>query len=120
MNAERLIAALGCLFGAAGVVLLALASHGSWPSINYAAIMVITHAAALLALAAALAAGLLHRRLACLAAAVLAAAVVLFAGDVTLHAITGQRLFPMAAPTGGSLAIAAWLGLALAAVLPRR
>jgi uncharacterized membrane protein YgdD (TMEM256/DUF423 family) len=33
----------------------------------------------------------------------------LFGSDVTLHTLTGSHLFPMAAPTGGSLLIASWL-----------
>jgi uncharacterized membrane protein YgdD (TMEM256/DUF423 family) len=41
----------------------------------------------------------------------------LFSGDVALRAFAGHRLFPMAAPTGGIILIAAWLGLAVAAAL---
>jgi uncharacterized membrane protein YgdD (TMEM256/DUF423 family) len=40
----------------------------------------------------------------------------LFSGDVTFRAFAGHRLFPMAAPTGGIILIAAWLALAAAAV----
>ncbi len=43
----------------------------------------------------------------------------LFAGDIALRALAGQRLFPMAAPTGGSLLIAAWLAFAVAALRGR-
>ena len=39
----------------------------------------------------------------------------LFSGDVSLRAFSGHRLFPMAAPTGGTLLILAWLCLAIAA-----
>jgi hypothetical protein len=38
-----------------------------------------------------------------------------FAGDVFARAFIGHRLFPMAAPTGGTILIAAWLALAIAA-----
>lgn len=117
MNAARILAGLGGLFGAAGVALLALASHGRWPSLDYAAIMALGHAPVLFAAAALLRLGLLHRRLGPLAAFVLAAAVALFVADVTLNAMAGARLFPMAAPTGGSATILAWLALALAALL---
>ena len=48
---------------------------------------------------------------------VLAAA--LFAGDLTMRHFAGHGLFPMAAPTGGTLLIASWLALALAAAWPR-
>jgi uncharacterized membrane protein YgdD (TMEM256/DUF423 family) len=37
-----------------------------------------------------------------------------------LRALTGHKLFPMAAPTGGTLLIAAWLIFALAAAVSRR
>ena len=117
MSAERLLAALAGLFGAAGVGLMALASHGTWPTILYAAIMVLVHAVALLALAAGLKVGLFDRRLAPAAGCVLAFAVALFAADVTLHALTGEHLFPMAAPSGGTLSILAWLAIGLAALL---
>ena len=42
--------------------------------------------------------------------------VTVFSGDVALRTFAGHRLFPMAAPTGGIVLIAAWLGLAAAAV----
>jgi uncharacterized membrane protein YgdD (TMEM256/DUF423 family) len=49
-----------------------------------------------------------------LAAWVLGAA--LFSGDIALRALAGHRLFAMAAPSGGIILIAAWLGLAAAAI----
>jgi uncharacterized membrane protein YgdD (TMEM256/DUF423 family) len=39
---------------------------------------------------------------------------VLFAGDISMRAFAGHRLFPMAAPTGGMLLILGWLVLAAA------
>ena len=44
----------------------------------------------------------------------------LFAGDLTLRQYAGHGLFPMAAPTGGTLLIASWLALAVAAAWPKR
>ena len=41
-------------------------------------------------------------------------------GDLTLRQYAGHGLFPMAAPTGGTLLIASWLALAVAAAWPRR
>jgi uncharacterized membrane protein YgdD (TMEM256/DUF423 family) len=41
----------------------------------------------------------------------------LFAGDVSARAFLGHRLFPMAAPSGGMILIAAWLGFAVAALV---
>ena len=34
--------------------------------------------------------------------------------------VTGDRLFPFAAPTGGTLLIVSWLVLTLSALWPRR
>jgi uncharacterized membrane protein YgdD (TMEM256/DUF423 family) len=39
---------------------------------------------------------------------------------LTLRHFAGHNLFPMAAPTGGTLLIASWLVLAVAAAWPRR
>ena len=47
-------------------------------------------------------------------------AAALFAGDLTLRQYAGHSLFPLAAPTGGTLLIASWLVLAVAAAWPRR
>ena len=44
----------------------------------------------------------------------------LFASDIALRGLADLRLFPMAAPTGGSLMIAAWLAVAAAAFLELR
>jgi len=37
----------------------------------------------------------------------------LFSGDLTARAFAGGRLFPMAAPSGGSLMILSWIALAI-------
>lgn len=119
MIADRLLTLIGCLFGAAGIVLMALAAHGRWPEINYAAVMVLAHAPVLLGIAVAIRLGLLRDLVARPAAFVLAAAVALFSGDVALHAVTEGHLFPMAAPTGGTVSILAWLMLAVSAAMAR-
>jgi uncharacterized membrane protein YgdD (TMEM256/DUF423 family) len=46
-------------------------------------------------------------------------AAALFATDLTLRQYAGHSLFPFAAPTGGTLLIASWLALAVAAAWPR-
>jgi NADPH:quinone reductase-like Zn-dependent oxidoreductase len=40
----------------------------------------------------------------------------LFSGDIALRAFAEHRIFPMAAPTGGIILIAAWLLFAAAAI----
>ena len=46
-------------------------------------------------------------------------AAALFAGDLTLRQYAGHSLFPMAAPTGGTLLIVSWVVLAVSAAWPR-
>lgn len=62
----------------------------------------------------------MHGILALIAAAGLLAGSALFAGALVTTEMTGHSLFPMAAPTGGSLTILAWLVLAVAALWPQR
>ncbi len=54
-----------------------------------------------------------------LAAWVLAIGTLLFSADLTLRAVQGARLFPMAATAGGFLMIAGWVLVVLAAFAPR-
>ena len=53
------------------------------------------------------------------AASGLAIGAALFAGDLTLRHFAGHALFPMAAPSGGTIMIASWLAVTLAAVVAR-
>lgn len=104
----RVLVALAGLFGAAGVAVFALAAHaGGDESMRTAALFLLLHGCALAATAA------LRARVAGL---VLAAGTLLFCGDLLVRAWLGQRLFPMAAPTGGSLLIVGWLTLAFSAL----
>lgn len=97
------------LVGAAGVALAAVAAHRvADPSLATAALFLILHAGAAVALSAF--AGASPWPGAVLAAAsVMLFAVTLFSGDVAARVLAEGRLFPMAAPTGGSLLILAWL-----------
>jgi uncharacterized membrane protein YgdD (TMEM256/DUF423 family) len=108
---------LAGLMGAGGVMLAAADAHAApGAGLAAAAYMLLFHAAALVGGAALLQQGVLWRplTLAVLAAWIIGAT--LFSGDVALRAFAGHRLFPMAAPSGGIILIAAWLGLAAAAV----
>lgn len=104
-----LIIAAG-LLGAGGVALLASAAHIGGDSLGTAAGFMLAHAPVLLAV------GLAGGRAHALAALVVLAGVALFAGDLTLRDLTGARLFPMAAPSGGMLTILGWLGIAVSAL----
>ena len=95
------------LAGAAGVALAAVAAHRiESPALVSASTMLVLHAGAALALTGA---GATLARL--VVAAIMLFAVSLFAGDIALHTFTEHHLFPMAAPTGGSLLIASWLAV---------
>ena len=114
--------ALAGLLGAAGVVLAALAAHAKpGSSLDSAAQMLLIHALAIIG-ASALACGSNALWLPAATGAtwawLLGAAI--FAGDIALRSYAGTRLFPMAAPIGGSLLIAGWLAFAVAAVFARR
>ena len=109
---------LAGLMGAAGVVLLAAAAHAApGTGLDGAGQMLLFHAVAAVAVAAALSQGLVFRPLAIAAAIGLVAGAALFSGDIAMRAFAGHRLFPMAAPTGGVVLIASWLALGVAAVV---
>lgn len=101
------------LTGAAGVALAAVAAHRvESPALATAATMLMIHAAAAVAITAASSASGLGRA-GRVIAGVMLAAVALFSGDVTVHTVTGNHVFPYAAPTGGSALIGSWLALAI-------
>jgi len=115
MSATRLLVLVAGLMGAAGVVFAALASHAyAGTSLSVAATMLSLHAPAVIAVAVGRKAGVLHDLSARIAAWGLVAGTVLFCGDLAMRTFVGAGLFPMAAPTGGSLMIAAWIGVAAA------
>src|SRR5262245_23769749 len=93
------------LAGAAGVALAALGAHGEGQAaLTPAAYFLLMHAAAALAIAA-LATRAAHPTALLLAALILLVGVSLFSGDITARTLLGHRLFPMAAPLGGSTMI---------------
>ena len=82
--------------------------------------MLLFQATAILATVALLARGLLHGRIGVAAAFGFVIGAALFAGDLSLRQYAGHALFPMAAPTGGTVMIASWLAVTLAAVVAKR
>lgn len=105
----------GGLLGAAGVALSAVAAHAGGGDVGIAAAFLLAHAPAFLAIG-------LHGRGGLLSAggAVLLAGVVLFCGDLLMRHYTGGRLFPMAAPIGGTVTIVGWLIVAASAFTLRK
>ena len=115
--ALTILIVLAGLMGAGGIVLAAAGAHVAPGSgLDSAAYMLLFHAAAVLGGAALIQQGTLWRPLALIALAAWVVGAALFSGDIALRAFAGHRLFAFAAPSGGIILIAAWLGLAGAAV----
>jgi uncharacterized membrane protein YgdD (TMEM256/DUF423 family) len=115
--ALTILIALAGVMGAGGVALAAAGAHAAPNAgLTGAADMLLFHAAAVLGGAALVLQGALWRplMLAVLIGWVLGAG--LFASDIAMRAFFGHRLFAFAAPTGGTILIAAWLALFGAAV----
>ena len=107
--------------GAAGVALAAASAHGADAGrLASASTMLLFHATAILAAVALLSRGLLHGGMGLVAAFGFVIGTTLFAGDLTLRQYAGHSLFPMAAPTGGTMMIASWLAVTLAAVMAKK
>jgi uncharacterized membrane protein YgdD (TMEM256/DUF423 family) len=109
------------IMGACGVILAAGAAHlPDTTRLASASMMLLFHALAVLVTAALAERSVIHLRIGLTAVWGFIVAAVLFAGDLTVRQYAGHSLFPMAAPTGGTLMIASWLVLAVAAMWPAR
>jgi uncharacterized membrane protein YgdD (TMEM256/DUF423 family) len=118
---SRVLIVLAGIMGADGVILAAASAHQADSArLASASSRLLCHACAVLATAALAKRALVHARIGLVAAVGFVVAAGLFAGDLTLRQYAGHGLFPMAAPTGGTLLIASWLVLAVAAAWPRR
>jgi uncharacterized membrane protein YgdD (TMEM256/DUF423 family) len=118
---SRVLIVLAGMMGADGVILAAASAHQADASrLGAASSMLLFHACAVLATVALAERALIHARIGFGAAIGFVIATVLFAGDLALRQYAGHGLFSMAAPTGGTLLIASWLALAIAAAWPRR
>jgi uncharacterized membrane protein YgdD (TMEM256/DUF423 family) len=117
----RILIILAAVMGADGVILAALSAHQADAArLGSASSMLLFHATAVLGTLALLERGVIHARIGIAAAWGFVIAAALFATDLALRQYAGHSLFPMAAPTGGTLLIASWLTLAIAAAWPRR
>ena len=117
----RILIVLAAVMGADGVMLAAASAHGADASrLVSASSMLLFHASAVLGAVALAERGIIHGRIGIAAAFGFVIAAGLFAGDLTQRQYVGHGLFPMAAPTGGTLLIASWLALAVASAWPKR
>ena len=117
----RILVILAAIMGADGVILAAAGAHqGDAALLVPASSMLLFHATAVLAAVALIERGMVHVNGGLIAAFGFVIAATLFAGDLSLRHFAGHSLFPFAAPAGGTLLIASWLVLAVAAAWPRR
>ena len=117
----RILIVLAAIMGADGVILAAASAHQADAArLASASSMLLFHATTVLAIVALAERGIIHVRIGIAAAFGFVVAAALFAGDLTLRQYAGHSLFPLAAPTGGTLLIVSWLVLAAAAAWPRR
>ena len=116
MQAVAMVAVYAGLAGAIGVALAAAGAHGaSLSGLTPAAQFLMIHAAAALAVSD-MATRAVHPGGFLLAALILLIGVSLFSGDIAARTLWGNRLFPMAAPIGGSTMIIGWLVLSAAGI----
>lgn len=109
------------IMGADGVILAAASAHQPDASrLASASSMLLFHAAAILGVVALVERGTAHLQIGLTATFGFVIGASLFAGDLTLRQYVGHGLFPMAAPTGGTLLIVSWIALAVSAAWPRR
>ena len=111
---------LAGLLGAGGVADAALATHvtGGGPLASAAEIMMV-HAAAIVGLVALRRGDPTMPGLVGKIALAMGLGAAVFGADVTLLTFSGNRLFPMAAPIGGSVLIASWAALLVVVVRSR-
>ena len=114
MKPDRYFVLAAGLCGAAGVALSAAAAHAGGGNSGTAASFPLMHAPAFLALGILGGAGRILR----LGSWGLLLGLGIFAGDLLMRDYLGTRLFPMAAPTGGTLMILGWLAVAASAFSP--
>lgn len=112
---DRALCAAGALCGAAGVIFSAVASHAGGGTVGVGASFLLMHAPAFLALGFAPA-----PKAARLAGWALFVGVALFAADLIVRNYGMDRLFPMAAPAGGTLMIVGWLAVGVTALVARK
>ena len=117
---HRILIVLAAIMGADGVMLAAASAHQADASrLASASSMLLFHATAVLGIVALAERAIIHGRIGIAAAFGFVIAAALFAADLTLRQYAGHGLFYMAAPTGGTLLIASWLAVAVAAAWPR-
>ena len=122
MNRSPLIlAGVAALMDAAGVALAAAGVHASGGELALrGAEFLILHACAALAIAAHVGIAATSARALVWVGFAMEAGAALFSGELAARAFTGERIFPFAAPIGGSTMILSWVALAVVFALAAR
>jgi uncharacterized membrane protein YgdD (TMEM256/DUF423 family) len=108
-----ILAGVAALMGAAGVGLAAAGVHASGGDLaERGALFLLLHAAAALAIAAHARQPTAPVRALVIVGFVMEAGAALFSAELAQRAFTGERIFPFAAPIGGSTMMLAWVALA--------
>lgn len=114
-SGARILIAAGGLCGALGVAFSAMAAHRGGAFTGTAASFLLMHAPVFLAV------GLVGgNRILRAGGLVLLVGLVVFSGDLLARDLLGSRLFPFAAPVGGTLLMVGWLAIAASALMPPR
>lgn len=113
VSSERLFIFFAGVSGAVSMASYAASAHGDHAFLGTVAPILLGHAAAFLGFAFLSA----RSRAIYWAGTLVLIGLVLFAGDLILRDLTGNRLFAMAAPLGGTAMIGGWLMTALCAFI---
>jgi uncharacterized membrane protein YgdD (TMEM256/DUF423 family) len=109
-----ILAGVAALMGGAGVGLAAAGVHASGGELaERGALLLLIHAVAGLAIAAHARVAAAESRPLVVVGFVMEAGAALFSAELAVRAFTGDRLFPYAAPIGGSTMMLSWLALAI-------
>ncbi len=109
-----ILAAVAALMGTAGVALAAAGVHASGGELAArGALFLLIHAAAALGIAAHARIATAPGRALVVVGFVMEAGATLFSAELAVRAFTGERIFPFAAPIGGSTMMISWLALAI-------
>jgi uncharacterized membrane protein YgdD (TMEM256/DUF423 family) len=109
-----ILAGVAALMGAAGVAMAAAGVHESGGELaERGALFLLLHAAAALAIAAHARVAIASARALVVVGFVMEAGAALFSAELAMRAFTGERIFPFAAPIGGTTMMLSWVALAL-------
>jgi uncharacterized membrane protein YgdD (TMEM256/DUF423 family) len=108
------LAGIAALMGAAGVALAAAGVHANGGELaERGALFLLLHASAALAIAAHARTARASARALVIVGFVMEAGAALFSAELAMHIFSGERIFPFAAPIGGTTMMLSWIALAI-------